>query len=50
LANHDQKKEVLTHHGIESSWIGSHLTVTEMIKGTLGVMVVNKKGISERTA
>jgi len=50
LENHDQKEEVSTHRGIENSWITNHLTVTEMIKETLGVMVADKKGISEKIA
>src|SRR6266498_3390646 len=50
LENHDQRGEVSTHRGIESSWTTNHLTVTEMTKGTLDAMVADKKGISERTA
>src|SRR6266498_1295260 len=50
LGNPDQKGEVLTHRGIENSWITNHLIVTEMTKETLGAMVVGRKGISERIA
>jgi len=48
LENYDQKEEVLIYHGIESSWITNHPTVTEMTRGTLGIMVVDKKGILEK--
>ncbi len=50
MENHDQKEEVLTHLRIENSWITNYLTVTEMIKEILGVMVVSRKGILERIA
>ena len=50
MENPDQKGEVLTHRGTENSWITNHLIVTEMIKETLGAMVVGRKGISERIA
>jgi len=50
LESHDQREEALTHLGIGSNWIADHLIVTEMIKGILGAMVVDKKGISERIA
>jgi len=50
LKNYDQRKEALTHHGIESSWITNHLTVTEMIRRILGVTVVDKKDTLEKIA
>jgi len=50
LENPDQKGEVLIHRGIENNWIINHLIVTEMTKETLGATVVDRKGISERTA
>ncbi len=50
MGNHDQREEDLTHRGIENSWTISHLTATEMTMGTLGAIVVGRKGILEKIA